>query len=71
MNRKIASEVRATALSLASMAGSLAFVLLSPVFGQIVDAFSLRAAYFGLAGLFLGGAFILLAILLKPQPDAA
>ncbi len=71
MNRRIASQVRATALSLASMAGSLAFALLSPAFGRIVDAVSLRAAYFVLSGIFLGGTLLLLAILLRPCPEGS
>lgn len=68
MNRRIESRIRATALSVAAMAGSLAFTILSPVFGRIVDIAGLRAAYFALAMLFLIGAGLLLAVLLKPGP---
>jgi MFS family permease len=45
LNRLIKSEVRATVLSVANMAGSLSFVILSPLFGKIVDSFSLSTAF--------------------------
>ena len=51
MNRLIGSEVRATALSVANMTGSLSFVIISPLFGKIVDAFSLSDAFI-IMGLF-------------------
>lgn len=53
LNRAVGSDVRATVLSLASMAGSVAFIVLSPLFGLLVDAVSLRAAFAALGGLFL------------------
>jgi MFS family permease len=45
LNRFIKSEVRATVLSVAHMAGSLSFVILSPLFGKLVDLFSLSTAF--------------------------
>ncbi len=45
MNRLIGSEVRATALSVANMMGSLSFVIVSPLFGKLVDSFSLSSAF--------------------------
>jgi MFS family permease len=45
LNRLIKSEVRATVLSVANMAGSLSFVILSPLFGRLVDSFSLSTAF--------------------------
>ena len=45
MNRFIKSEIRATVLSVANMAGSLSFVIISPLFGRLVDEFSLSTAF--------------------------
>jgi MFS family permease len=45
MNRLIKSEVRATALSVANMMGSLSFVIVSPLFGKLVDSYSLSSAF--------------------------
>ncbi len=45
MNRLIESDVRATALSVANMTGSLSFVIVSPLFGKLVDALSLSDAF--------------------------
>lgn len=45
MNRLIESEVRATALSVANMTGSLSFVIISPLFGKLVDVLSLSDAF--------------------------
>ncbi len=45
INRIIKSEIRATVLSVANMAGSLSFVILSPIFGKLVDLLSLSAAH--------------------------
>lgn len=45
INRVIKSDIRATVLSVANMAGSLSFVILSPIFGKLVDFFSLSRAY--------------------------
>lgn len=45
MNRLIKSEVRATALSVANMTVSLSFVIVSPIFGKLVDVLSLSHAF--------------------------
>lgn len=69
VNRRIESRTRATALSVAAMAGSLAFAFLSPAFGRLVDAAGLRTAHIALGAFFLAGAGLLLAALLRPGPD--
>jgi MFS family permease len=46
VNRLIKSDTRATALSVINMTGSLSFVIVSPVFGRLVDTLSLSAAFF-------------------------
>ena len=53
INRLIPSETRATVLSVGNMTGCLMFVVLSPLFGRLAEAFSLRTAYL------LLGAFVL------------
>jgi MFS family permease len=45
MNRLIKSETRATILSVANMTGSLSYVILAPLFGKLVDKFSLPRSY--------------------------
>ncbi len=45
VNRLIKSEVRATALSVINMMGSLSFVIVSPIFGKLVDNLSLSSAF--------------------------
>jgi MFS family permease len=45
MNLLIESDVRATALSVANMTGSLSFVIISPLFGRLVDTISLSEAF--------------------------
>jgi MFS family permease len=64
LNRLIKSEVRATVLSVANMAGSLSFVILSPLFGKLVDSFSLSTAFI-LIGIyfFMYGIIVLILIL--------
>jgi len=63
LNLAVGSDVRATVLSLASMAGSLAFVVISPLFGRLADVFSLGTAFLALGGFFLlAGAPLLGAI---------
>jgi MFS family permease len=64
LNLAVGSDVRATVLSLAGMAGSVMFIFVSPLFGRIVDAFSLSAAFVALgAFFFLAGAPLLAAML--------
>ena len=53
LNRFITSDVRATVISVANMTGSLAYVILAPVFGGIVDATSLSGAYWILGANFM------------------
>jgi hypothetical protein len=63
LNLAVGSDVRATVLSLASMAGSVRFIILSPAFGLIVDTASLPAAFIALGGFFLvAGAALTVAI---------
>ena len=63
LNLAVGSDVRATVLSLAAMAGSVTFVIISPLFGRLVDAFSLSTAFVALGGFFiLAGAPLLVAI---------
>jgi len=45
MNRLIKSESRATVLSIANMTGSLSYVILAPLFGKLVDSFSLSKSH--------------------------
>ncbi len=53
MNRFISSESRATVLSVANMAGSFSFVIISIVFGWLVRTYTLDAAYRALGVYFL------------------
>jgi hypothetical protein len=63
MNLLIGSEVRATALSVANMTGSLFFVIVSPVFGKMVDALSLSDAFMVMGFFFIiFGGFIAVKI---------
>jgi MFS family permease len=72
MNRLIGSEVRATALSVANMTGSLSFVIISPLFGKMVDTLSLSKA-FVIMGLFFVVCGGLIAVVidrtLKQSPE--
>jgi hypothetical protein len=53
LNLAVSSDVRATVLSLASMAGSVLFIVVSPLFGLLVDAGSLSLAFVILGAFFL------------------
>jgi len=53
LNLAVSSDVRATVLSLASMAGSVLFIVVSPLFGLLVDAGSLSLAFVVLGAFFL------------------
>lgn len=55
LNLSVGSDVRATVLSLAFMAGSVLFVAISPLFGLVSDLVSLRTA-FVILGVFFGSA---------------
>ena len=64
LNLAVESDVRATVLSLAGMAGSVTFIVVSPLFGRLVDAVSLSAAFIALGTFFLlAGAPLLIAML--------
>lgn len=69
LNLAVASDVRATVLSLASMAGSVMFIVLAPLFGFIVDAASLAAAFAGLGALFLAGGAALTGAIARRWPE--
>ena len=49
LNRIIESDVRATVLSVNNMAGNISFIVLSPLFGTLVDVYSLSTAYIAMA----------------------
>jgi MFS family permease len=49
LNRIIESDVRATVLSVNNMAAYFSFMVLSPLFGTLVDAYSLAAAHIAMA----------------------
>jgi hypothetical protein len=65
LNLAVGSDVRATVLSLAAMAGSVMFVAVSPLFGRLVDGVSLSAAFIALGGFFLLAGVPLLAAMLR------
>jgi len=65
LNRLIKSEVRATVLSVANMAGSLSFVILSPLFGKLVDTFSLSTAFILMGLYFIGYGTTVITLILR------
>lgn len=64
MNRLIESKIRATVLSVANMTRSLFYVILSPLFGKIVDSYSLSTAFMllGVFFFFFGSTVIALTL---------
>jgi sugar phosphate permease len=64
MNRLIESKIRATILSVANMTRSLSYVILSPLFGKVVDSYSLSTAFILLGGFFFLFGSLLVALLL-------
>ncbi len=58
-NRLTTSEIRATVLSVASMCASVAFIVLSPLFGKLVDAVGLSRAL-----IVLGAAYLIFGVLI-------
>ncbi len=64
MNRLIESKIRATVLSVANMTRSLSYVILSPLFGKIVDASSLSTAFILLGVFFFLFGSTVIALLL-------
>jgi type II secretory pathway component PulF len=69
LNLAVGSDVRATVLSLAAMAGSVTFIIVSPLFGRLVDVVSLSAAFIALGGLFILAGVPLLAAMLRHWPE--
>jgi MFS family permease len=70
MNRLIESKIRATVLSVANMTRSLSYVILSPLFGKIVDSYSLSTAFMFLGVFFFlfGSTVIALILVRHSQP---
>lgn len=68
INRRIESDIRATVLSVAMMAGSLTYVILAPLFGRLVDASSLGKAFLVLGVCFLVGMTLVLVSLSRRYP---
>ncbi len=68
INRRIESDIRATVLSVAMMAGSLTYVVLAPLFGKLVDTSSLGKAFFILGFCFLAGMASVLVSLGRRHP---
>ncbi len=72
MNRRIDSEVRATVLSVSSMAACLSYAILAPLFGKLVDARSLSTAFIALGVYFLAyGSIAWISIVQKLKTGAA
>ncbi len=69
MNRLIQSDVRASVLSVANMIRSLSFVILSPLFGKLVDIFSLSTAFILMGIYFFVYGIITLALILHRLPE--
>ena len=70
LNLAVGSDVRATVLSLAGMAGSVTFIVVSPLFGRLVDAVSLSAAFIALGAFFLAAGAPLLTAMLRNWQEA-
>jgi len=71
LNRRIESEVRATVLSVSAMAGSLSYVILAPIFGALVDGFSLSSAFLIMGAYFLIYGAIALREIFHHVPEAS
>ena len=61
----IDSKIRATVLSVANMIRSLFFVLLAPVFGKVVEVYSLSTGYLGLSMLFFGFVLVITLLIIR------
>lgn len=70
LNRDAPDALRATLISVASMASRALFVVLAPAFGYIADARSLPTAFVLLAAFFLMGTLIGLGQAGKPNREA-
>jgi len=66
-NRLTSSEIRATVLSVAAMASSVCFIILSPLFGKLVDVFSLSTALIALGVFYLAAGSVILALLFRTR----
>ena len=64
-NTLTVSEIRATVLSVAAMCSSISFVVLAPLFGRLVDAFSLSMALLALGAFFIVSGSVLLSLLFR------
>jgi MFS family permease len=53
VNKKVESGIRATLLSVMNMSSRVMFIIISPLFGKIVDIYTLSSAYIFLAIVFL------------------
>jgi MFS family permease len=69
INRRIESDIRATVLSVAMMAGSLTYVILAPLFGRLADTSSLGKAFLILGVCFLVGMTLVLVSLSRRYPS--
>jgi hypothetical protein len=69
LNLAVGSDVRATVLSLAAMAGSVTFIVVSPLFGRLVDAVSLSTSFVALGAFFLLAGAPLLAAIMRHWRD--
>jgi MFS family permease len=67
INKLIESDIRATALSVGAMMGSLAMILMSPTFGKLVDTFSLSTAHLTLGAFHLTFGLLCLFLLRKHE----
>ncbi len=67
INKLIESDIRATALSVGAMMGSLAFILMSPKFGKLVDIFSLSTAHISLGAFYLTFGLLCLFLLRRHE----
>ncbi len=65
INRLIQSEVRATIISVAHMIGSLSYVILAPLFGKLVDTYSLSNAFLLMGVYFIVYGSIILGLILR------
>lgn len=60
INRRTASPIRATVLSIANMGRSLAYILTAPLVGMAIDRFALSTSFLLLAVIFISLALVLL-----------
>ncbi len=68
-NTLTVSEIRATVLSVAAMTASVAFIILAPAFGRIVDTRSLSEAFIALGFFYLACGAALLVLLFRNRSE--